>query len=52
MRAASKENGIWRTHEWVKRGILLGFRIGRTVRHLMTEASCLSSTKILFRLVD
>jgi len=28
IRAAAKESGTWRTHEWVKRGILLGFRIG------------------------
>jgi 2,3,4,5-tetrahydropyridine-2-carboxylate N-succinyltransferase len=28
VRAASKVDGVWRTHEWVKRGILLGFRIG------------------------
>ncbi len=28
IRAASKRDGAWRTHEWVKRGILLGFRIG------------------------
>src|SRR5438270_4779204 len=28
VRAASKDGGVWRTHEWVKRGILLGFRIG------------------------
>ena len=28
IRAASKADGTWRTHEWVKRGILLGFRIG------------------------
>lgn len=28
IRAASQESGTWRTHEWVKRGILLGFRIG------------------------
>ena len=28
VRAASKVNGIWQTNEWVKRGILLGFRIG------------------------
>src|SRR3954466_11315658 len=28
VRAASKENGSWKTNEWVKRGILLGFRIG------------------------
>jgi len=28
VRAASKEKGTWRTNEWVKRGILLGFRMG------------------------
>jgi 2,3,4,5-tetrahydropyridine-2,6-dicarboxylate N-succinyltransferase len=28
VRAASKKNGIWQTNQWVKRGILLGFRIG------------------------
>lgn len=28
VRAASKENGSWKTNEWVKRGILLGFRMG------------------------
>jgi 2,3,4,5-tetrahydropyridine-2,6-dicarboxylate N-succinyltransferase len=28
VRAASKESGSWKTNEWVKRGILLGFRIG------------------------
>src|SRR3954467_8412103 len=28
VRAASKENGSWKTNEWVKRGILLGFRLG------------------------
>jgi len=30
VRAASpSDDGTWTTHEWVKRGILLGFRIGR-----------------------
>jgi 2,3,4,5-tetrahydropyridine-2-carboxylate N-succinyltransferase len=28
IRAASKDGNVWRTHEWVKRGILLGFRLG------------------------
>ena len=28
VRAAEKQGGVWRVHEWVKRGILLGFRIG------------------------
>src|SRR3954447_18538395 len=28
VRAASKESGSWKTNEWVKRGILLGFRMG------------------------
>src|SRR5438874_306113 len=28
VRAASKVNSVWQTNEWVKRGILLGFRIG------------------------
>ena len=28
IRAASKEKGTWHTNEWVKRGILLGFRMG------------------------
>src|ERR1022692_4731876 len=29
IRAAEKADGRWRTHEWVKQGILLGFRIGK-----------------------
>ena len=28
VRAAEKADGRWRVNEWVKRGILLGFRIG------------------------
>jgi 2,3,4,5-tetrahydropyridine-2-carboxylate N-succinyltransferase len=28
IRAAEKVNGFWRTHAWVKQGILLGFRLG------------------------
>jgi 2,3,4,5-tetrahydropyridine-2-carboxylate N-succinyltransferase len=40
IRAASKESGTWRTHEWVKRGILLGFRIG--VLHAFNDDAALS----------
>src|SRR3954471_24382048 len=40
VRAASKENGAWQTHEWVKRGILLGFRIGEL--EAFNEGSALS----------
>jgi 2,3,4,5-tetrahydropyridine-2,6-dicarboxylate N-succinyltransferase len=40
IRAASKESGAWRTHEWVKRGILLGFRIG--VLHAFNDNATLS----------
>jgi 2,3,4,5-tetrahydropyridine-2,6-dicarboxylate N-succinyltransferase len=29
VRAAEPENGTWRVHSWVKRGILLAFRTGR-----------------------
>jgi 2,3,4,5-tetrahydropyridine-2-carboxylate N-succinyltransferase len=29
IRAAQKINGRWQTNEWVKQGILLGFRIGK-----------------------
>ncbi len=28
VRAAEPEDGDWRVHEWVKRGLLLGFRLG------------------------
>jgi 2,3,4,5-tetrahydropyridine-2-carboxylate N-succinyltransferase len=32
IRAAEKdENGVWQTNAWVKRGILLGFRMGKMV---------------------
>jgi 2,3,4,5-tetrahydropyridine-2,6-dicarboxylate N-succinyltransferase len=31
VRAAEKVDGIWRTNTWVKKGILLGFRIGTLV---------------------
>src|SRR5437868_9160446 len=31
IRAAEKENGDWVARAWVKRGILLGFRIGALV---------------------
>lgn len=29
IRSAEKIDGIWRVHEWVKKGILLGFRLGK-----------------------
>lgn len=29
VRAASCANGVWTVHEWVKKGILLGFRVGQ-----------------------
>jgi 2,3,4,5-tetrahydropyridine-2-carboxylate N-succinyltransferase len=29
VRAAEKRDGVWRANEWVKKGILLGFRIGK-----------------------
>jgi len=31
VRAAEKINGLWRVNVWVKRGILLGFRVGKHV---------------------
>jgi 2,3,4,5-tetrahydropyridine-2-carboxylate N-succinyltransferase len=40
IRAASKDGSVWRTHEWVKRGILLGFRIGEL--QAFNEGSVLS----------
>jgi|ETN07SMinimDraft_1059922.scaffolds.fasta_scaffold27622_2 2,3,4,5-tetrahydropyridine-2-carboxylate N-succinyltransferase len=39
VRAAHKENGEWRAVEWVKQGILLAFRIGRTREFPATPAS-------------
>jgi 2,3,4,5-tetrahydropyridine-2-carboxylate N-succinyltransferase len=34
VRAAERgADGVWRPNEWVKRGILLGFRLGRLVEH-------------------
>lgn len=32
-RAAEKIDGVWRTNAWVKRGILLAFRVGITADH-------------------
>lgn len=29
IRSAEKSNGVWKANEWVKKGILLGFRIGK-----------------------
>ncbi|MEP6769089.1 MAG: 2,3,4,5-tetrahydropyridine-2,6-dicarboxylate N-succinyltransferase [Acidobacteriota bacterium] len=34
IRAATREDGRWTVHPWVKQGILLGFRIGGLVRAL------------------
>jgi 2,3,4,5-tetrahydropyridine-2-carboxylate N-succinyltransferase len=31
IRSAIKENDIWKANEWVKKGILLGFKIGKVV---------------------
>jgi 2,3,4,5-tetrahydropyridine-2-carboxylate N-succinyltransferase len=32
IRAAERDgSGVWRVHDWVKRGIILGFRMGRVV---------------------
>ncbi len=31
-RAAEKVDGVWQTHAWVKRGILLAFRLGTNTR--------------------
>src|SRR6516225_10212755 len=31
IRSAEKVNGLWQTNAWVKKGILLGFRIGALV---------------------
>lgn len=28
IRAAEKTNGVWKAHDWVKKGIVLGFRLG------------------------
>ena len=37
-RAAEKVDGVWQTHAWVKRGILLAFRVGiNTRRDLSAE---------------
>jgi 2,3,4,5-tetrahydropyridine-2-carboxylate N-succinyltransferase len=36
-RAAEKINGVWHTHAWVKRGILLAFRIGANIDRDLSE---------------
>ncbi len=35
IRAAEKIDGVWQVHDWVKKGILLGFRLGtlKTISH-------------------
>ena len=42
VRAASRHDGAWRVHAWVKRGILLAFRTGRIVQ--MQRAGALTFT--------
>ncbi len=36
-RAAEKIDGAWQTHAWVKRGILLAFRVGTNTRRNLSE---------------
>src|SRR5579863_5491642 len=40
IRAAEKVDGNWRVNVWVKKGILLGFRLGKLAQ--MGSAECLS----------
>src|ERR1700730_5727562 len=40
IRAAEKINGRWRVNQWIKQGILLGFRLGALVG--MGSGACLS----------
>ncbi len=38
LRAASRnENGTWQVHQWVKRGILLGFRLGGIIDYSIDD---------------
>jgi 2,3,4,5-tetrahydropyridine-2-carboxylate N-succinyltransferase len=36
-RAAEKVDGVWQTHAWVKRGILLAFRVGINTRRDLSD---------------
>jgi 2,3,4,5-tetrahydropyridine-2-carboxylate N-succinyltransferase len=36
-RAAEKVDGVWQTHAWVKRGILLAFRVGINARRDLSD---------------
>jgi len=40
IRAATKANGEWKVNLWVKKGILLGFRIGQLVEYSISENLC------------
>src|SRR5579864_4516415 len=40
IRAAEKVDGVWKVNAWVKRGILLGFRLGQLAP--MSSGECLS----------
>ena len=37
IRAAEPVDGIWRVNEWVKKGILLGFRLGRLIDYSIDD---------------
>ncbi len=37
IRAAEKVDGVWRVNHWVKKGILLGFRLGQLVDYSVNE---------------
>ena len=41
IRAAEKVNGDWKVNAWVKKGILLGFRMGGIVNMSDADASLL-----------
>lgn len=51
IRAAEKEDGQWRPRPWVKKGILLGFRIG-TLSKVLAETGFLFFDKDTMRLKD
>ena len=49
IRAARSEDGRWVVHPWVKRGILLGFRVGALVAGLSPRRAFPSSTRTRWR---
>ena len=40
VRSAEKLDGQWRVNHWVKKGLLLGFRIGKLVDYSINDAFC------------